>query len=49
MGSFQTIQKYQSSLFKDRLTYLGKKYIAAAEGRSQIMELLVSEYNVAEL
>jgi len=35
-------------LIKDRLTNLGKKYIGAAEGRSELMELLISEYNAAK-
>ncbi len=30
-------------LIKERLTNLGKRYIGIAEGRSEIMELLVSE------
>jgi len=32
-------------LIKDRLTHLDKKYICVLEGRSELMELLVSEYN----
>jgi len=36
------------SLIKDRLTSLGKRYISIAEGRSELMELLVSEYNAAK-
>jgi len=35
-------------LIKDRLTNLGKRYISIAEGRSELMELLVSEYNDAK-
>ena len=35
-------------LIKDRLTNLGKKYIGYAEGRSELMELLVSEYKRAK-
>ena len=35
-------------LIKDRLTNLGKRYISIAEGRSELMELLVSEYNAAK-
>ena len=36
------------SLVEDRLTYLGKKYISLAEGRSELIELLISEYNAAK-
>jgi hypothetical protein len=35
-------------LIKDRLTNLGKKYIGYAEGRSELMELLVSDYKRAK-
>jgi len=35
-------------LIKDRLTNLGKRYIGIAEGRSELMELLFSEYNAAK-
>ena len=36
------------SLVEDRLTNLGKKYISIAEGRSELIELLISEYNAAK-
>jgi len=36
------------SLETDRLTYLGKKYISLAEGRSKLIEVLISEYNAAK-
>ena len=35
-------------LIKDRLINLGKRYIGIVEGRSELMELLVSEYNAAK-
>ena len=35
-------------LIKDRLTNLDKRHISIAKGRSKLLELLVSEYNVAK-
>jgi len=35
-------------LIKDRLANLGKRYICNAEGRRELMELLVSENNATK-
>jgi len=37
------LKVYLNAVIKDRLTNLGKRYISIAEGRSEPMELLVSE------